>query len=280
MNKFYISSIVVLINILLGLTACTSYTKSEKDGAAKTLVWPKASESTLNMSLGIFPDPSSLEQVKSGLTKHQLYYLLGRPHYSEGFVYVREWNYLFHFHTPGQGENDVTTCQFKVLFDKKSTAQTFYWKAVNPKSGVCPPGGKPESKPIMRAQKFTLNTDALFEFNKAGLKDLSVKGQEELDIFIKQLHELKELNTIIILGHTDFLGSEVYNLLLSQERANSIKHYLIIKGVHPDKIKAIGIGEQQPVKQCSPSLERNKLIACLQPNRRVEIEVNGYGIVN
>lgn len=72
-----------------------------------TPVWPKWDWVTLNNTKGTFPDLQSLSQVRTGMTKDQLYYLLGRPHYNDGWRPV-EWNYLFHFHTPGQGTDDVT----------------------------------------------------------------------------------------------------------------------------------------------------------------------------
>ena len=132
-----IKNLCILICIMLGLNACVSNSQVTHDGVKVEPQWPEINKSTLNKNLGIFPDASSLSQVKVGLTKDQLYYLLGRPHYDEGFIGVREWNYLFHFHTPGHGINNVTTCQFKILFDKDKIAQSFYWHAIDSKIENC-----------------------------------------------------------------------------------------------------------------------------------------------
>ena len=75
-------------------------------------------------------------------------------------------------------------------------------------------------------------------------------------------------------GHTDRLGSQAYNEKLSLARADAVRDYLISKGVPKDKIEAIGMGEKQPVVQCDQK-NRKELIACLQPNRRVDVEVKG-----
>ena len=81
---------------------------------------------------------NNLKQIRSGMTKDELYDLIGRPHFNEGFR-VREWDYLFHFNTPGVGTEGVTTCQYKVLFDSQRYARSFHWRAVDPVNAVCPP---------------------------------------------------------------------------------------------------------------------------------------------
>ena len=71
------------------------------------------------------------------------------------------------------------------------------------------------------------------------------------------------------------MGSDSYNLALSQQRADTVRQYLIAQGIAAGLIQAHGAGKQQPVKECAHTGSREALIACLQPNRRVEIEVNG-----
>ncbi len=79
-----------------------------------------------------------------------------------------------------------------------------------------------------------------------------------------------------ITGYTDYLGSDSYNLALSQQRADAVRQYLIAQGVATGLIQAHGAGKQQPVKEVARAPgSREALDACLQPNRRVEIEVNG-----
>ena len=277
-SKFFKSALTVAA--VFTLVACSSATKVSADGATDDPRWPKPEASTFNKHKGIFPDPSSLAQVKAGVTKDQLYYLLGRPHYNEGFFGVREWNYLFHFHTPGQGTNGVTTCQFKVLFDKDKIAQNFYWNPVDPSTATCPPAAPaPKAAPV-GTQRYTMNGDALFAFNRSGAGDLLSGARSELDNLASRISKFDRLSSVVVVGHTDYIGSDDYNQALSQRRAETVANYLSNRGVPASVISAQGAGESQPVVQCSEKLGRKELIACLQPNRRVEIQVTGSGVLN
>ena len=69
-------------------------------------------------------------------------------------------------------------------------------------------------------------------------------------------------------------------MALSQRRAQTVANYLSSRGVPASVISAQGAGESQPAVECSDKLGRSELIACLQPNRRVEIQVTGSGVLN
>ncbi|MDK4689592.1 outer membrane protein assembly factor BamE [Kingella negevensis] len=129
------------------LSACgTSGTVVSSDGTSDKLHWPDPQSTSFNKDRGTFPDLGSLKQIRSGMSKDQLYYLIGRPQFTEGFR-VREWDYLFHFNTPGQGTNNVTTCQYKVLFDNQRFARSFHWRPVDPVGAKCPPELEKEVPP-------------------------------------------------------------------------------------------------------------------------------------
>lgn len=263
------------------LSACASSgTYVHADGSADELVWPNPESTTFNKDRGTFPNVENLKQIRSGMSKDQLYYLIGRPQFNEGFR-VTEWNYLFHFNTPGQGTDGVTTCQYKVLFDKNKFARNFYWKAVDPVNAVCPPE-VPQPKPAPQPtpeqptpHRFTLSADALFVFDKGDEANMLPKGKAELDQLAAELRRFPRIDQIRIMGHTDYLGTDYYNMMLSQQRAETVRRYLYARGVPRGLMLAFGMGEGYPVKQCTNNGNRTELIACLQPNRRVEIEVNG-----
>ena len=126
--------------------------------------------------------------------------------------------------------------------------------------------------PRMVIQKLTLSTDVLFEFDKAELKDA---GKQKLDELANQVKGAK-VDEIVVVGHADRIGSENYNEKLSQARAQSVKDYLAERGAQTNVITAQGKGESAPVTgdQCK-KMAGKKLIECLQPDRRVEIEVLG-----
>ncbi|MEO8164934.1 MAG: OmpA family protein, partial [Betaproteobacteria bacterium] len=74
----------------------------------------------------------------------------------------------------------------------------------------------------------------------------------------------------------DRIGTEVYNKKLSKRRADSVSAYLTSKGVSADRIRMEAHGEAEPVTGDSCNKQRGKkLIACLEPDRRVEVSVSG-----
>ena len=80
-------------------------------------------------------------------------------------------------------------------------------------------------------------------------------------------------------GHTDRIGSHAYNLKLSARRAQAVSSYLVESaGIATGKISATGVDGANPVTKpgdCVGSKPTVKLIACLQPDRRVDVEVAG-----
>ncbi|MFT3757687.1 OmpA family protein [Thauera sp.] len=129
----------------------------------------------------------------------------------------------------------------------------------------------PAPKPT--ADKIKLAADTLFDFDKATLKP---EGRATLDKLAAQAQQLK-LEVILAVGHTDRLGSDSYNQALSERRAAAVKTYLVSKGVEANRIYTEGKGESQPVtgNKCDNIRNRKALIECLQPDRRVDVEVIG-----
>ena len=136
------------------------------------------------------------------------------------------------------------------------------------------PAAAPVAAPKPAAKKVTLAADALFDFDKAVLRP---EGKARLDKLVADMSAIK-LEVIIAVGHADRLGKDAYNQKLSERRAAAVKDYLVSKGVEANRIYAEGKGEKQPVTgdKCGKSEKRTKqLIDCLQPDRRVDIEVIG-----
>ena len=121
--------------------------------------------------------------------------------------------------------------------------------------------------------KVTVAADALFDFNKSTLRPA---GKAKLDEVVAMSKQIK-LEVIIAVGHTDRIGSDAYNQKLSERRAASVKSYLVSKGVEANRVYTEGKGKKQPVThpgQCAGP-KSPKVIACLQPDRRVDIELIG-----
>jgi len=117
----------------------------------------------------------------------------------------------------------------------------------------------------------------LFEFNKAELRP---SGQQKLDELAAKAKDAN-VDRIVLTGHADRIGSEQYNKELSEKRAQAVADYLQSKGVDSGKLQVAGKGESEPVtgSECAKLGKDNnknqKLIACLQPDRRVDAELLG-----
>ena len=127
------------------------------------------------------------------------------------------------------------------------------------------PKPKPEpEKPKPVAEKVTFAADVLFDFDKAVIKP---EGKSKLDDISNKAKGVN-LEVVIAIGHADSVGSDAYNQRLSVRRAESVKAYLVSKGIEANRVYTEGKGEKQPVADNKTSDGRAK-------NRRVELEVIG-----
>jgi OOP family OmpA-OmpF porin len=129
----------------------------------------------------------------------------------------------------------------------------------------------PVPAPAIQSQKVTYQAETLFDFDKAILKPA---GKEKMDELAQRIEALN-LEVVVATGHTDRIGSMAYNDRLSMRRAQAVKAYLVSKGVPADRIYTEGKGKRQPVTTGCNQRNRKALIACLAPDRRVEVEVVG-----
>ncbi|RZU02653.1 outer membrane protein OmpA [Rivibacter subsaxonicus] len=128
---------------------------------------------------------------------------------------------------------------------------------------VAPPPA-PVVPPAPVSEKVTYAADAFFDFDKYNLKP---EGKAKLDDLVSKMGGLN-LEVIIAVGHTDNIGTKEYNQKLSERRANTVKEYLVSKGIEKNRVYTEGKGLTQPVADNKTSEGRAK-------NRRVEVEVVG-----
>ena len=112
--------------------------------------------------------------------------------------------------------------------------------------------------------KITLQADTLYDFDKSTLKP---EGKATLDKIAADLKKIK-LEVIIAVGNTDSVGTDAYNMALGQRRAQSVKAYLVSKGVDGSRIYTESKGKSNPVASNATAAGRAK-------NRRTDIEVVG-----
>ncbi|HAT1544121.1 porin OmpA [Aeromonas hydrophila] len=136
------------------------------------------------------------------------------------------------------------------------------------------PAAAPAPAVVVVPKTFSLSSDVLFEFNKATLKPAASQALDNLFSQIVAANPKDGVATVI--GHTDRIGSDAYNQALSEQRARSVADYLIAKGLFADKVRVEGRGKSSPItgSNCS-SGSKPALIACLAPDRRVEVRLEG-----
>ena len=115
-----------------------------------------------------------------------------------------------------------------------------------------------------KAEKVSFAADAFFDFDKAVLK---AEGKAKLEDLVAKLKGT-DIEVIVATGHTDWTGTDAYNMKLSMRRAKAVKAFLVAKGIPESRVFTEGKGEREPVADNRTREGRAK-------NRRVEVEVVG-----
>jgi len=130
-----------------------------------------------------------------------------------------------------------------------------------------PPDGCPKkySLVVVTEKKIELKQTVYFDFNKATIKSVSFPLLDDVAQAMKDNPKIK----VEIQGHTDSVGDDNYNLKLSQKRAESVKAYLVKKGIDSARMVPKGYGENVPIAD-------NRTTAGRDQNRRVEFVITEH----
>ncbi len=143
-------------------------------------------------------------------------------------------------------------------------------------NGRCSAASAPAAETIV-IKKHTLVTAVLFDFDLSLVTD----GKQRLDDIVEQLKTWNKVESIRLVGHADRLnetGGSEYNMKLSLRRVEFIKQQMVGQGIAAELIETEALGDTQSIVSCAKQRagkDRAALIKCLQPNRRVEIIVEG-----
>ena len=145
-----------------------------------------------------------------------------------------------------------------------------------------PPQPEPQPEPQYKEEVVNLSSNFLFGFDKDTLRTEAV---QTLDNLVQRLSDTR-VESVRVEGNTDFMGTEQYNQALSERRANVVANYLTSHGVPAGKVSAVGLGESQARmtescqaevaklgKKVSKAKKRSALIACIEPDRRVDVRI-------
>jgi OOP family OmpA-OmpF porin len=140
---------------------------------------------------------------------------------------------------------------------------------------VPPPAQAPQAAPAApKSEKVTTASTVNYDFDRYVIRP---DAKSKLDDLVGKLRNVN-LEVVIAVGHADRLGGDAYNMKLSVRRADSVKAYLVSKGIAASRVYTEGKGERQPVKDCKGDKKTKELIACLQPNRRADVEAVGSAV--
>ncbi|BCB27227.1 membrane protein [Sulfurimicrobium lacus] len=150
-------------------------------------------------------------------------------------------------------------------------------KKDEPKMADAGPAPVPVTGPEKAAfVAITLQAETLFDFDKSVIR---ADGKKTLDDeVVTKMKQYPQVEVVLVTGYTDRIGTDAYNQKLSERRADAVKAYLTGQGVENNRIETAAKGEANPVVPCDDikgkvSGKNRKLVECLQPNRRVMVEV-------
>ncbi|QLR45222.1 outer membrane protein assembly factor BamE [Enterobacter sp. RHBSTW-00994] len=268
MNYSKYTRLALLVGGLALLSGCTrSISNVTSEGKTNAPVFPDKSDAV--RAEGSFVNVDNLKQMRHGLTKAQVYELIGVPHFDEGVLHVKEWDYIFNF---TMADKSVRTCQYKVLFDSDMKAQSFFFLPENcltPQATIKPAAVAPVTASPAPVHK-ELSAESLFAFGSA---KLSADGVAQVNQLANELSDdVLSGNQLIVTAYTDRIGKPASNLALSQARAESVKTLLVENGIPASHIITKGMGDAMPRVNC-PGKTSPAVIECLAPNRRMTLDI-------
>jgi OOP family OmpA-OmpF porin len=175
-----------------------------------------------------------------------------------------------------RGDVDLMSIGLVYRFGDKSPTPVARPIAPEPVAYVPPPVAAvtPPPPPPPAPRKVSFSADSLFDFGKSVV---TPSGNAALNRFATDLSGT-DYEVVRVTGHTDRIGGHAANQKLSERRAEAVKVVLVNAAIPAAKIEAKGVDGADPVtkpEQCPGAKVTKKLIACLQPDRRVDVEVSG-----
>lgn len=230
-------------------------------------------------------DTSVFKKIVSGMPAARVQTLLGKPLEKSGGELGGEWNYHFTLTMPVSGSHLV--CQYKVVFDDEQRVKETVWRRDQCRSIVMATAQDTDGDGVSDGLDECPNTFQGVEVNANGCivkaqtivlqnvhfatasAELTPAARQTLKTVVNSLKSQTDID-VVIAGYTDNVGPEASNEELSEQRARSVRGYLIRHGIESGRLTARGYGESQPIATNATEAGRGK-------NRRVVLSIHVSG---
>ncbi len=159
---------------------------------------------------------------------------------------------------PHAGTPAIKMRSIRLLDDTAPTAQAQQVALATQITPSAPTASGASEAPPRRVRESALSLPVQFAFDSA---DILVSARHQLDALAEGIRMLPALQSVVIEGHTDAAGTDLYNEQLSQRRAHAVKRYLVAAhGIEPARLRAVGMGEYAPLAGRDPHAGENRRV--------------------